>query len=118
MKTDLVKQMFDAVEANDVKKYVSYFTPNAVYKVSNLDPVVGPDGIAKFAAPVVENFSKVTHDVKNLWEEGDTVIIELEVTYVRKDGKVTKLPCLDIIRFDGDKCRSLQAFIDVSPAFS
>jgi ketosteroid isomerase-like protein len=118
MKSDLVNKMFAAVEANDVDAYVSYFTEGAVYKVGNFDPVIGPEGIRQFATPVLQAFSKVTHSVKNMWEVGDTVIIELEVTYTRKDGKVTKLPCLDIIRFEGDKAKSLQAFLDVSPAFS
>ena len=118
MRSDLVKRMFAAAEANDVDTYVSYFTKDAVYKVGNFDPVIGPEGIRQFATPVLQTFSKVTHDIKNMWEVGDTVIIELEVTYTRKDGKVTKLPCMDIIRFEGDKTKSLQAFLDVSPAFS
>jgi ketosteroid isomerase-like protein len=117
MKSDLVNSMFAAVESNDVDTYVSYFTEDAVYKVGNFDPVIGPEGIRQFAAPVLQAFSKVTHDIKNMWEVGDTVIIELEVTYTRKDGKVAKLPCMDIIRFEGDKVKSLQAYLDVSPAF-
>src|SRR5437868_11227570 len=112
MNTDLAKRAFAAVEANDIPGYVKFFAPDAVYKVANFPPVFGPEGIAQFAAPVVQMFSKVTHDIKALWEVDDAVIVELTVTYNRKDGKVIKLPCLDIIRFSGDKIKSLQAYLE------
>ncbi len=115
---ELTKQAFAAVEANDVETYVSLFTEDAVYKIANFDAVVGPDGIRAFAKPVMDMFSKVTHDVRNMWEIGDRVVCEMTVTYVRNDGKEVTVPCLDIIQFRGDKVCKLQAFIDASPAFS
>ena len=52
--SDIVKRAFAAVEANDVNAYVSLFTDDAFYKAANFDPVIGPDGIRQFAAPVME----------------------------------------------------------------
>jgi ketosteroid isomerase-like protein len=46
------------------------------------------------------------------------VIAEVILTYNRKDGKIINLPCLDVIRLDGGKIKSLQAYLDLSPAFA
>jgi ketosteroid isomerase-like protein len=117
--TDTVRRAFAAVEANDVDTYVSLFADDAVYQAANFPPVIGPEGIKRFAAPVMETFSRVTHDVKAMWEpERDVVIAEVVLTYERKDGKVTKLPCLDVIQLDGGKIKSLRAYLDLSPAFA
>jgi ketosteroid isomerase-like protein len=117
-KIDLVKQAFALVESNNVDEYIKGFTADAIYKVGNLEPVIGPDAIKAFAAPIMENFSKVDHDVKNMWEKDDIVFVEMVLVYNRKDGKTFEIPALDIIEFEGDKVKKLQSFLDISPLFS
>jgi len=113
-----VQSAYAAVEQNDIETYVTYFTEDCSYKVGNFEPVLGHDGIRALAAPLVEMFSSVTHDVKSLWEVGDTVFCEMDITYSRKDGKVAVIPCVDIIHFAGDKVKELKAYLDPTPAFS
>ena len=117
-KIDLVNLAYTAVEANNVEEYVTFFTDDATYKVGNFDQVVGHEGIRALALPLVDMFTSVTHDIKNIWEIGDTVVVEMDITYSRKDGKISVIPCLDVIHFAGDKVRELKAYLDPSPAFS
>lgn len=113
-----VKEAYAAVERNDVDTYVTYFTTDAVYKVGNFEPVIGHEGIRALAAPLVDMFTSVTHDVKKFWQLDDVVICEMDITYSRKDGKVAVIPCVDVIRFEGDKVKELLAYLDPTPAFS
>jgi ketosteroid isomerase-like protein len=113
-----VKAAYAAVERNDVDTYVTFFSDDAVYKVGNFDPVVGHEGIRALALPLVDMFTSVTHDLKNLWRLDDVVVCEMDITYSRKDGKVAIIPCVDVIRFDGDKVKELLAYLDPTPAFS
>jgi len=115
---DIVKRAFAAVEANDIDTYVSLFTDDAFYKAANFDPVTGPEGIRRFAAPVMDMFEKVSHHVEGLWEDGDTVIAEVMLTYRRRDAKVVTVPCVDVIGLRGGKINSLQAYVDLSPVFA
>jgi ketosteroid isomerase-like protein len=66
----------------------------------------------------MEMFEKVTHDVVGMWEDGNTVIAEVMLTYRRRDAKVVTVPCVDVIKLRGDKIASLQAYVDLSPAFA
>jgi len=116
---DVVKRAFAAVEANDIDTYVSLFTDDAVYQAANFPPAIGPEGIRQFATPVMQTFERVTHDVKAIWEpEPGTVVAEVELTYNRRDGKVVKLPCLDVVRLQNGKIQLLQAYLDIAPAFA
>jgi ketosteroid isomerase-like protein len=103
----------------DGQEYLSFFAPDAVYRAGNYDPVVGVEGIIQFSAPMIQAFSGVVHDVQNAWEvEKDVVVAELLVTYTRKDGKSTTIPCLDVLRFQDGKVKSLYAYLDFAPAFA
>jgi ketosteroid isomerase-like protein len=115
---DIVRRAFAAVEANDVDTYVSLFTDDALYKAANFDPVTGPDGIRRFAAPVMDMFEKVTHEVEGMWEDGNTVVAEVMLTYRRRDAKVITVPCVDVIGLREGKISSLQAYVDLSPVFA
>jgi len=117
-KIEDVKAAYSAVEKNDISTYLTFFTEDAVYKVGNFDAVHGHAGIRALAEPLVEMFTSVTHDIKEFWEVGDTVVCEMDVIYARKDGKECRLPCVDVIHFSGDKVKHLKAFIDPGPAFS
>jgi len=115
---DVVRRLMAAVELNASDEYVSHFTDDAVYKVGNAEAVVGPESIRRLAASVIHLIEKVSHDVRNIWELGDTLICEMELRYLRKDGKTVTVPNLTIVRFEGDRVRSYQAFLDASSVFS
>lgn len=119
MAREMIDRMFEAVEQNDIDSYVQYFTDDAEYKAGNLPPVYGPDSIRQFGASMIPMFNKVSHKVNRIYEFGDTYVCEMELTYDRKDGKSFTVPCLDIIRTDGNgKVKSLRAYVDATPAFS
>jgi ketosteroid isomerase-like protein len=115
---DTVKDLLAAVDSYDLDKYVTFFADDAEYKVGNTDPVVGPQGIREFVTFITPVIKTVTHEIKNIWGVGDTVICEVDVIYNRHDGKVFRVPNVNIIRFQGDKVHKFQAFIDASEVFA
>jgi ketosteroid isomerase-like protein len=116
--SERVRQLFAAAYANDLDTYLTFFTEDALYKAGNAEPIIGPSGIREFAIPVMRAFKTVAHEIKNIWEVGDTVICQAEVVYNRNDGKVAMVPTVNVIRFKSGKIRELKAFGDPSPAFS
>jgi hypothetical protein len=53
-----------------------------------------------------------------VWEFGDTVVVQIDVEYLRKDGKTVTVPNADILIYDGDLVRDWQIYIDVAPVFA
>jgi limonene-1,2-epoxide hydrolase len=55
----------------------------------------------------------------DLWEAGEVKIVEVEVTYTRKDGSRTEaLPATTIVRMEDDRIKDYRIFMDVSPLFA
>lgn len=116
--TDIVMRLIAAVDSSDLEKYVTFFTNDAEYKVGNAEPVIGPKGIRELVGSITQVIKSVSHEIKNIWEVEDAVICESNVMYNRQDGKVFKVPNVNIVRFEGDKVSKFQAFIDASEVFS
>jgi ketosteroid isomerase-like protein len=117
MSKEVIERLFDAVHRNDVASYMKCFSEDAEYKIANFPPVYGPKAIGEFGARITPMFEKVLHDVKNMWQIGNTFVSELYVDYHKKDGKVVRVPCLDVITVENGLVKSLHAYIDATPAF-
>ena len=116
-KSDIVRRMFEAGESMNVENFVKFYTEDAHYQFSNFPVAYGPQGIRESSVDFLNTVAKVYHHITNIWEQGNTVICEMEVTYIRHDGKVFRLPCCDTIVFKGDKVQELRIYMDISPVF-
>ena len=113
-----VARIFADIDSMDPDKFVAHLTPDVTFRFANADPAQGRaatrDGVAAFFATI----SGMTHHILNTWEVGDTVIVQIDVEYVRQDGKTVVTPNADILVFDGDLVRDWQIYIDVAPVYA
>ncbi len=114
---DLVKRLFSRGEAFDSAGFVTFFTDNPVYQFGNFDVCLDKQAIQKSADNFFSQINAVYHEIKMIWEIGDLVFVEMDVTYWRKDNSEISLPCTDIFRVEGDKFSELRIFMDVNPVF-
>ena len=115
--TDLVKRLFSRGEAFDSEGFITFFTDSPVYQFGNFDVSLDKESIKQSANNFFSQITAVYHEIKVIWEEGDLVFVEMDVSYWRKDGSMVSLPCFDIFRVEGDKFSELRIFMDVNPVF-
>jgi hypothetical protein len=53
-----------------------------------------------------------------VWDVGDVSIAQINVEYVRHDGKHVTVPNGDILTYDGELVSNWQIYIDVTPVFA
>ncbi|MBH8572374.1 nuclear transport factor 2 family protein [Nostocaceae cyanobacterium CENA369] len=117
-KVDILKKLFLAGESMNLDKFVQFFTDDAIYQFSNLPIVYGPEGIRDSSIDFLKKVEGLHHHIKNIWElKNELLICEIEVTYIRHDGKVFTLPCSDIIRFTGDKIQEMLIYMNIFPVY-
>lgn len=118
-KVEIIKELFTAGESMNVDNFVKHFTDDAAYQFSNFPIVYGPEGIKESSVDFLKKVEGVHHHIKNLWEVGeDKMVVEMEVTYIRHDGKVFILPCCDVIRFKSDQVQEMLIFMDINPVLN
>ena len=117
MSADVAK-IFADIDSLDPAKFVAHLTPDAKFRFGNADPVVGREAVAAAVAGFFATIDGMKHHILNSWAVGDTVIVQIDVEYLRKDGKSVSTPNADILIFDGDLVRDWQIYIDITPVYA
>jgi hypothetical protein len=113
-----VAQVFADIDSFDPDKFVAHLTPDARFRFGNADPVTGREAVREAVAGFFASIDGLTHHILNSWEFGDTVIVQIDVEYLRKDGKTVITPNADILIYEGDLVRDWQIYIDVAPVYA
>jgi ketosteroid isomerase-like protein len=117
-KVDILKQVFLAGESMNIDNFVRFFNDDASYRFGNSPVVFGHEGIKQSSIDFLKKVEGIHHHIKNIWEvDNHKMVVELEVTYIRYDGKVFTLPCCDIIHFQDHKVQEMSIFMDISPVY-
>jgi ketosteroid isomerase-like protein len=116
--TRITRKMLKAGESMNVENFAKFYTKDTLYQFSNFPVAYGLQGICDSLQLFLDKVEAVYHDIRAIWEQDNTVICQMDVTYIRHDGKVFTLPCCDTIRFAGDKIQELRIYIDITPIFS
>lgn len=114
---DTCVRLFGRGEAFDSEGFIGFFTENPMYQFGNGEPCLNKAAIKASIDAFFGSVDALYHDLRNVWEVGDCVFVEMDVKYWRKDGSSIRLPCADILRFEGDKIQELRIFMDANPIF-
>jgi ketosteroid isomerase-like protein len=114
---DTCIRLFGRGEAFDAEGFVGFFTDKPMYHFGNGEPCLSKAAIKDSVSAFFGSVAALYHDVRNVWEVGDVVFVEMDVMYWRKDGTLVVLPCCDIFRFEGHKIQELRIYEDANPVF-
>ncbi len=115
---DWINELFAAVDRMDSDKFVTYLSEDAQFRFGNASPAKGRDSIKKAVSDFFGTIKALRHRVLNVWNVGDSVFSEFEVTYTRKDGEKVMVPGLNLFRMKGEKIQDYKIFIDITPVYA
>ena len=113
-----VAQTFADIDAFDPDKFVAHLTDDVVFRFGNADPAVGKAAVKEAVTGFFSSIDGLTHHILNVFDAGEVAIAQIDVEYVRKDGKHVTVPNADILVFDGDLVSNWQIYIDVAPVYA
>ena len=114
----LIKRYYEIVDAMDLEAFKAMHSKNARVIFANYPAAEGPDQIAGAIGQFWSTIGGLKHNFVNRWDNPEESILEAAVDYRRKDGKSVRVPCVAILKPDGDKVGELRVFIDVAPIYA
>ena len=115
----LARNVFALTDAMDVENLVSLFATDGRVAFGNGQPMVGADEIRTGTYAFYDTIASLHHDIVKEWNVGDDTIIELKVTYGRKDGQTVIIPCTTIFHTDSaGKIDDYRVYFDVTPIYA
>lgn len=113
-----VKNFYSLVENNQVKDFMKYFSNDAVLSFSNVTPAIGKASIQNMLGGLLRSVNGVSHDIKHIWEQDDTVIIECAITFIRKDNRKVVLNSSQFYKIEDGLIKEQRYYIDITPVYS
>jgi ketosteroid isomerase-like protein len=116
--SDWVEDYFADVDAMRLDPFVERHTDDAVVRINNNPPAQGKDEIRAVIGGFWEMIGGLRHEVNDRFEDGDTVILDSDVHYTRKDGQEVTVRTATILHRDGDLVDRLSFYNDPSALFA
>ncbi len=113
-----VDDMYTAVDARDVERFMARLDPEAWIRFGNADPVIGHDAIRAAFSEYFDSVAALSHALTGRWHQDDAILLEADVSYTRHDGSKLTLPAVTIYRVAGDTAHRCQIFMDVAPLYA
>ena len=118
MATTYNASMFANIDRLDARAFASHLNEDCVLRFGNADEVRGRGAIEEAIAGFFATIDGLHHDVLQTWTVDDTTILQLDVTYDRKDGKQVTIPVVTIYKEDDRGIRDYRIYIDVAPVYA
>src|ERR1700736_4074253 len=113
------RNVFAMTDAMDVAAVVALFDAGARVFFGNGQPMVGVDEIRAGTTAFFDTIAGLHHTIVNEWNFGNDTIVELKVTYDRKDGQQVTIPCVTIFHTDAaGKIDDYRVYFDVAPIYA
>jgi ketosteroid isomerase-like protein len=111
--------LFALVDSMDVATIATLFAEDARVVFGNSQPFVGIEAIRSGLTAFFGTIAGLRHEIVKEYHVGDDTIVELKVTYDRKDGRRVTIPCVTIFHVDAaGKIDAYRVYFDVTPIYA
>ncbi|MGV9817543.1 nuclear transport factor 2 family protein [Nocardia xishanensis] len=108
-----------AVDALDAKGFAELFAPGGKITFGNVPTLEGRDAVEAGCVGFFATIDGMRHDIVNEWVVGNDTIVELTVTYTRKDGRKVAIPVVSIWTVgNSGLIDEYRVFFDLAPVFA
>ena len=118
MSRELLRGLFDAIDAQDSEAFANFLTDDCVFRFGSAPPVEGRPAITAAVAAFFDSIAGLRHVPGKTIEDDDTLVVEGEVTYTRKDGRQVPLPFANVLRLHGARIGDYRIYTDLGPLYA
>lgn len=110
--------LYQAIDAKDTRRFLSYLTEDATFRFGNNPPAVGQGAIGAAVDGFFASIRSSRHDILHNWEPPGHLVSQGTVTYVRHDGRSLALPFVNVFNMRGRLVHDYLIYIDATPLYA
>ena len=112
------KSLINAIDRMDANAFESFLTEDSIFRFGNSEPVKGRSNVREYVAGFFSSIKSLKHEVLGVWEKDDVLTVQGEVTYTRKDGRLLKVPFVNLFKMKGTLIHEYLIYVDASQLYS
>jgi ketosteroid isomerase-like protein len=111
-------ELFAAVDAKDVGRFMTFLEPDAQFRYGSNPPAVGSEAIHGAVEGFFAAVKSLRHEVDHVWEQPGHVICAGTVTYTHHDGRSVSMPFCNVLAVRDRRIKDYLVYIDPAPLFA
>jgi hypothetical protein len=111
-------QIFADVDRMDERAFVSHLAEDCVLRFGNAEAVRGRDAIEQVMTGFLTAIKDLSHEVVHEYRADDTTILELLVTYTRRDDAQVTVPAVTVYRRGDEGIDRYRVYLDLAPVYT
>jgi ketosteroid isomerase-like protein len=115
---DVAREAAAALDAGDVKRLLAMVTDDVRLQFGSQEPVVGSEAFTAALEASLASVAGFRHEIREAWDVGDAVVLEMTVHYRRHDGSEISLPCCNVFRLSGGRIADYRVYMDIAPVYA
>ncbi len=118
MDKEQVNILFKVIDEMDCEKFAAFLHENGEFEFGNAATVKGRAEIKKAVSQFFSSIHGLRHNLKEVWNVDNSIIVNGEVTYTRKNKTQITIPFMNLLKMNNGLIENYQIFIDISPLYS
>lgn len=115
----LVAEIQAADAAMNTDRFLALLAPDVTLRIGSQPELHGQNAVRQAIDSLFGMMARIQHTTRNLWLEGDRVLLEAQVEFQTKAGKVVTLPYFNALRLRADGLvADYRIHIDLAPLFA
>jgi hypothetical protein len=110
--------LYQAIDAKDTPRFLSFLTENAQFRFGNYPPAVGQAAIGAAVDGFFASIRSSRHDILNNWDLPGHLVSQGSVTYTRLDGGTVAVPFVNVFTMRGKLIQDYLIYIDNTPLYA
>jgi ketosteroid isomerase-like protein len=112
---DWLREHYARVDANDFASVLGGFSDRIEVRFGNRPPAAGREAVSQLLADVHRSFESSRHRFTNVWQQGNTTLIQFDVTYTLHDGWTVPMGTFTVLEREAGLITSMRVYIDETP---
>lgn len=110
----LVEELYKSIDERSVERLSEFLADNVRFRIANNNPVVGKKSVLEANQAFFTSISSMSHRIDNVWSQGESVICNGQVDYIRLDGSEFFAPFATVLKLQDRNIVDYLVYVDIS----
>jgi limonene-1,2-epoxide hydrolase len=116
--SEVVGKIFAALDGGDIEGLAAMMDDNVRLQLANAEESHGKERFVAAVEAFLASVSGFRHEAIDVWRDGETIVAELHVHYIRLDGLKVTVPCCNVFQVNEDLVWAYRSYLDMTPVYA
>lgn len=111
---DYIENLYECVDDKNVDRLSGFLADGVCFQFANAAPVTGKAAVLAANEVFFSNITSLFHSIHNVWAQGDYLICNGDVHYIRLDGSDFSATFATILKLKDQQITDYRIYADIS----